>query len=73
MGSEGGGEGRSEEESEISDGESGEGEEEEGEGECESGWQNCALYLYTSSLWLNCSEPPRTFSNHFSAENARCV
>ena len=55
MGSEGGGEGRSEEESEISDGESGEGEEEEEGGECESGWQNCALYLYTSSSWLNCS------------------
>ena len=31
----------------------------------------CVGYLYTCSGWFNRSEPPRTFSNHFSA--ARCV
>ena len=33
----------------------------------------CVGYLYTSSRWLNCSELPRTFSNHFSAEKAMYV
>ena len=33
----------------------------------------CVGYLYASSGWFNISEPPRTFSNHFSAEIARCV
>ena len=28
---------------------------------------------YTVSEWFNPLEPPRTFSNHFSAEKARCV
>ena len=30
-------------------------------------------YLYASSGLFNRSEPPRTFSNNFSAEKARCV
>ena len=29
--------------------------------------------LYTVSEWFNPLEPPRTFSNHFSAEKERCV
>ena len=33
----------------------------------------CVVYLYTCSRWFNHSEPPRTFSNHFSAEKARCA
>ena len=33
----------------------------------------CVVYLYTSSGWFNCIEPPRIFSNHFIAEKARCV
>ena len=31
----------------------------------------CVGYLYTR--WLNPLEPPRNFSNHFSAEKERCV
>ena len=30
-------------------------------------------HVYTCSRWFNHSEPPRTFSNHFSAEKARCA
>ena len=33
----------------------------------------CVGYLYTISEWFNTLEPPRTFSNHFSAEKERCV
>ena len=33
----------------------------------------CVGYLYTVSEWFNPLEPPRTFSNHFSAEKERCV
>ena len=33
----------------------------------------CVGYLYTTSRRLNCSELPRTFSNHFSAEKAMYV
>ena len=29
--------------------------------------------VYTVSEWFNPLEPPRIFSNHFSAEKARCV
>ena len=31
----------------------------------------CVGYLYTVSEWFNPLEPPRTFSNYFSAEKAR--
>ena len=33
----------------------------------------CVGYLCATCRWFNSSEPPRTFSNHFSAEKARCV
>ena len=37
-----------------------------------SGGSRCVGYLYTVSEWFNPLEPPRTFSNHFSADKARC-
>ena len=33
----------------------------------------CVWYLYTCSGWFNCSEPPPTISNHFSAEKVMHV